>query len=339
MTRALFWDYSKHSKNERRRAFTAVNMSNFLFSVGVVLPIFVLLLLGFFLKKIKFVDGKFIDVGNKLCFKIFLPALLFMNIYQTDVSEVLNFRFVLFSVTAIIIAIIIYAVVISRTVKDRPKAAVIIQAAYRSNFIIFALPLADMIGVSNATSVISMLLAFIVPLFNLSAVLVLMIFGEAYEKSSPKEIVKEIITNPLIVAAALGFVLHYVGLNLPEVILKPVHEVSKIATPFALILMGANFEMKSARSNIRYIVPGTVLRLLVTPGIIIPIGALFNFNAPEMVALMTLTASPCAVSSYTMAHQYGADSDLAGELVVSTTLFSSVTIVMFIYFLKTFGLI
>lgn len=314
-------------------------MSNFLFSVGVVLPIFILLALGFFMKKKHFVDTKFVGTGNKICFKFFLPALLFMNIYQTDVSKVINLKFILFAITAIITAIIIYAVIIPLVVKDRPKAAVLIQGAYRSNFIIFGLPLAEMIGVADATSVISMLLAIIVPLFNLSAIIVLMIFGEAYEKSNPKEVCKEIVTNPLIVAAALAFVLHYASINIPEIILKPISDLSKIATPFALIMMGANFEMTSAKSNIRYIAPGTILRLIITPGVVIPIGALFNFSPPEMVTLLTLTASPCAVSSYTMAHQYGADSDLAGELVVFTTLFSAVTIVMFVYFLKTFAFI
>ena len=116
-------------------------------------------------------------------------------------------------------------------------------------------------------------------------------------------------------------------------------DVSKIATPFALILMGANFEMKSAKSHIKYIIPAVAARLLLVPGVVIPIGVLFHYSSAEMVTLLTLTASPCAVSSYTMAYQYGADSDLAGELVVFSTLFSAITIVMFVYILKTFALI
>ena len=314
-------------------------MSDFLFSIGVVVPLFILITLGFLLKKKRFIDGDFVATGNKVCFKIFLPALLFINIYQTDVSEVIDFGFILFAVAAVIGTILVCVAVIPLCVKERPKAAVMIQAAFRSNFIIFGLPLAEMIGVPGAASVISMLLAVVVPLFNLSAVIILMLFGEAYEKSRPREVAKEIITNPLIVAAALAFVLHYAGIHIPDVILKPVSDVSKIATPFALILMGANFEMKSAKSHIKYIIPAVAARLLLVPGVVIPIGVLFHYSSAEMVTLLTLTASPCAVSSYTMAYQYGADSDLAGELVVFSTLFSAVTIVMFVYILKTFALI
>ena len=92
--------------------------------------------------------------------------------------------------------------------------------------------------------------------------------------------------------------------------------------------------MKSAKSHIKYIIPAVAARLLLVPGVVIPIGVLFHYSSAEMVTLLTLTASPCAVSSYTMAYQYGADSDLAGELVVFSTLFSAVTIVMFVYILK-----
>ena len=123
-------------------------MSDFLFSIGVVVPLFILITLGFLLKKKRFIDGDFVATGNKVCFlKIFLPALLFINIYQTDVSEVIDFGLSFFAVAAVIGTILVCVAVIPLCVKERPKAAVMIQAAFRSNFIIFGLPLAEMIGV------------------------------------------------------------------------------------------------------------------------------------------------------------------------------------------------
>lgn len=311
-------------------------MDNIIFSINVVLPMFLLMSLGTFLKKINIIDEKFLKTANSFTFKVLLPTLLFYNIYNSNISESFNGKLVLFAVITLFILIAVLLIIIPKLEKDNRNRGVLIQGLIRSNFVLFGIPLCTNIFGNSGTGTASMLIAVIVPLYNFFCVVILDIYSN--EKLEIRETFISIIKNPMIIASAIGILLSVAHIKLPAAIDKTVSDVSKIATPFALIVLGGEFKISNVYKNIRYIVAVCIGKLILIPSLVIPIAVMFGFRGIELGALFSMVASPVAVSSYIMATQCNANDELAGQIVFSTTLISSFTIFIFIYILKSLSL-
>ena len=211
-------------------------MENFILSFNVVTPLFIIMSLGYYLKYIKLLDKQTLNVMNSVCFKVFLPILLFFNIYQSDVKSSFNINLITFSVSSIVILFIVLCFLIPKIEKDNKKRGVMIQGIFRSNFVIFGMPIATSIYGEGNIGTTALLIAVIVPLFNLLSVISLELFRDG--EINLKKILKGIITNPLIIASAIGILFVTLNITLPKFIEKSVSDIAKIATPLSLILLG-----------------------------------------------------------------------------------------------------
>lgn len=304
-------------------------MENFVISLNVVLPLFLLMALGYGLKFTNLFDEKSLRVMNNAVFKIFLPLMLFDNIYNTDVGSAINGKLIAYGFVSVIIIFTLCFIFIPMWEKDNRKKGVLIQAIFRSNFVVFGIPLIESMYGKEGVGAGAILIATIIPLFNIMAVTSLSVFvGKGIDY---KKIVKNIVTNPLIIASLVGLTFVFAGIKLPYVFEKSVSDLGGVATPLALVVLGASFNFKTAAKDAKQIFVGVFGRLILVPIIFVPLGAYLGFRGADLMALIAMFASPTAISSFTMAQSMGSDGDLAASLLVFGAIFSVLTIFLFTY--------
>lgn len=307
-------------------------MENLILSLNVVLPLFITMSLGYFLKYLNMFDNNTLDTMNNITFKSFLPMLLFYNIYKTNLQGVFNLKLMIFSATCVIALYLILYLIVPLIEKDNKKRGALLQGLFRSNFVIFGLPITESLFGSEKVGVAALLIAVIVPLFNILSVLAL----ETFRGGKPdfRKISIGIIKNPLIIASCLGVLTLLLKIKIPTAIEKTISDVSKIATPLSLILLGASFKFDNIKKYIKQTTIAVVGKTILIPCIILPICIMFGYRGVELSTLMIIFAAPTAISSFTMAQQMDSDSDLAGQIVVFTSAFCVVTVFMWIFILK-----
>lgn len=312
-------------------------MNNLYLAVSVVFPLFCMMALGYFLKAIGIFNDLFLKQLNGLCFRVFLPLVLFINIYQSDFFELFSARLILFAVILVVVSFILLMIIIPKIEPENNNRGVMIQGIFRSNYILFGVPIAQTLYGNEHTGTTAILIAFIIPLFNLLSVVALSIYSK--QKQSRKQVLAEVIHNPLIIGSVVAFFFVLTGIRLPILIEHTIADISKVATPLALIVLGGSFQFKSIGAYKKQLSISVLGKLILLPGIFIPIAILFGFRKIELAALMAIFASPTAVSTFTMAQNAKANYKLSGQIVVLDSMLSVVSIFLWIVVLKYFNLI
>ena len=310
-------------------------MENFLLAFNVVFPIFLIMMLGVILKRKNMVDDKSLNVMNSLLFRLFMPTLLFFNIYNTGDLSTLSFnnlKLLAYAFISILIVLFLAWLIYMPNVKDKKKLSVLIQGVYRGNFVLFGLAIADSLYGKENLGTVSLLTAIVIPTFNVIAVILL----EYYSGNEVNKIklIKQVFKNPLIIATLTAIVFLVLKINIPKPVYKAIGDISKIATPLAFLVLGAGLKFGNILKNLKYLISVNILRLIGNPLITVGLGKLIGFQGIELVALLSMSACPTAVASYTMAKEMKADGDLAGEIVATTSILSIFTIFCWVLILK-----
>lgn len=312
-------------------------MENFSIALSVIFPIFINLALGYVLMRVKILDDHSVKKVNESVFKVFLPLLLFYNIYTTDIKSAFEPYLIIYSVLTIVVLFLVLLFIIPKIEKDNKKRGPIIQGIFRSNFVIFGLPVAMSLCNQEDIGAISLLIAIIAPLFNMLAVIVMEIFRG--ERIDIKKIVKGVLTNPLIISSAVGLVFAFFNIKFPKNLESAIFDITKITNPLALIALGASFTFSAIKGYTKQIIIGISGRLIVVPMIFLSLAVFLGFKGSDLVALMVLYASPAAVSSFIMAQQMDSDATLAGHYIVLGSICSIFTVFIWILILKNLMLI
>jgi predicted permease len=317
-------------------------MSDFLFSINVVLPLFLLIATGYAIKQMRLVSEGFLTEANRFVFKFPLPLMLFQNIRNSFGGSFIaeyNTRLVFVAFIGVIVVIAILLVTVPLFGKRRSTTGSLIQGIYRSNFIIYGLPLATGMYGDVAVIPVSMLLGMVIPVYNILAILILTFFSETKSGSSISffATVKNIVMNPLILASAAGFIAGELDIRFPVFVEKPIDEISKIATPLALLVMGGLFKFRGLMNNFKTVFIASTVKLLVIPLFAIIIFVSMGFRDLELATLLCLFATPTAVASYIMAENMGCDGEIAAHIVVMSTALSAITIFFFVFILRSMG--
>lgn len=312
-------------------------MNNFLLSFGAVFPLIANLLIGYFMKRVNLLDDHTSDKMNTAVFKLFLPLSLFNNIYHTDISNVFNAKLTIFMVSTLVISFLFLMIFVPLFVKTQNQKGVIIQAIFRGNFLIFGLPVVTALCGDENVGLTSLLIGIIVPVYNILAVICMEFFREG--KVNLKKVLLGMLKNPLIIASVTGILFVILRLKFPAILEKSITDISKVATPMSLIVLGASFTFSSLKGNTAKLIWGALGRLVFTPLIFIPIAVYMGFRGIELATVLVFLASPTAVSSYVMAKQMGGDDVLAGQYVIVCSVSAIFTVFLWIYALVSFGLI
>lgn len=323
-------------------------MADLKFAINVTSPIVLMVAIGYVLKKMKMLDAGVAKVLNKLVFRVFLPAMLFLNMYKIESLADVNFGFVWYTVIATVVLFAAAIVGVILFTKENPKRGALLQSVFRANYALVGIPLAtSLFGVEGAIAA-TVLSAFIVPTFNALAVVGLCFFSSD-KKVNVKSILIGILKNPLIQSIALGFVALGIRalfvrwgitfrLSDVEPIYKTLSNLSSVATPLALIVLGAQFELSAIPELKKYIAFGVLARNLIVPVLGLGIAYLLGcFSGAHFATFVAVFCTPVAVSSVPMAQEMDADVSLAGQLVVWSTLLSALSIFLASYVLKVLG--
>ena len=329
---------------------------------NAVMPIILIVLLGYILRQKKFLSDNFLSVGNKLVFRVLIPVMLFINVYNIAGFSVIRWDIVLFClcVTLLLFGLGLVAAVIGTPIPQR--RGVILQCCFRSNYALIGISLAATIGNNEAVALASVLSAFTIPVYNTLAVVALTMFLPQTEKNSSRIVrtLSSVVRNPLIIGVALGFVVLFIRelqrklwgeviFSLSEdlpFLHSCLNSLKATATPLGLLVMGGQFDFSATKAMRKEILIGTLTRLLLSPVVGIGLGILVSrftnllqLGQNEYPALIALCATPTAVSSAIMAGEMGNDQQLAVQLVVWTSLGSVVTVFAIICALMAMGLL
>lgn len=311
-------------------------LANLLFCLNATVPIFLLMVLGYVFKKINIFNDGLTKGLNNFVFKVALPVLVYKELATSDVEELWDAKFVLFCFLATVLSIII-AYTLSFLFKEKEIRPEFVQGTYRSS--------AALLGVGIATNLYGnagmtpLMIIGAVPLYNVFAVIVLTL-GQGEGKLTGALMRKTlwgVITNPIIIGVMLGIVRAFIPV--PILLPKTLDYVSNLATPLGLMALGASFQFKEAITKIWPTGLATFLKLIGLGMIIIPIAVLMGYTHDKLVAVLIMTSSPTTVSTFVMAKSMGYNGTVSAGIVMLTTILSAFTLTVWLYILRTYGLI
>lgn len=312
-------------------------LDSFLVALRVVLPMALLMTVGVGVRKTGLMDRSTMRSVDKLTFRLFMPVLLFKNIYETDLSQSFEPREVLFAVLALLAIFPLALFLPSRLVKDRGKAAAIGQAMMRTNYILFGIAVAESIYGEGDIGPVALLGAFAVPITNAFSVVILEMSRSG--KTAPAKLLLSILKNPMVLAALAALVMIAAPFRLPALLWGVVKDIAGVTTTISFISLGVSLDLGEARANHRPLAIGTALRMALIPLVFLPLSVALGFREQSLCGLMVLFAAPTAVASYPMAVAMGADGPLAGQLVCSTTVLSVFTMFCYTFLFRGLGLL
>ena len=311
-------------------------MQAFSIAFHAIVPLFLIIAMGFGVKRLGWIGPEDVRRFNKVCFYTFMPVMLFYNIYTSDFSHAVRLPYALF-VVGMALAMILLAFLITLAAEKTPeRRGVMIQAAFRSNFVLLGLPIAAELLPEGNLGVTALMVAIVVPIYNMMSVVVLEYFRGGKPRAG--EVLLAVVKNPLILGSVAGLLVQALHITLPEVLVSFAEKMNSAATSLILLLLGASFETREIARYKKELLVCVGLRLVVFPGAILTLAAALGLRDIEFVTVLAMTAAPTAVNSFNMAQQLGGDSQLAGSAVVVSTAASFFTLFVWITLFKQLGM-
>lgn len=316
-------------------------MENFIYSINVTMPIFLVMVIGYILKQIGMLNDNFVTVANKFNFKVTLPFMLFKDIAGVDIKAVFDIKYVLFC--AIVSTICFWVVwgTAKLLVRDKTIRGAFVQSSFRGSAAVMGLAFIQNIYGSSAMGPLMIVSA--VPLYNIFSVIVLTFEANDSTNIDKKAKIRQagmnICKNPIILSILAGLIVGLLGIQFPTLVNKTISNVAQMATPLALITIGAGFEGRKALAKIAPTMAASMIKLVLQPLVFLPVAAWMGFTGEKMIAILIMLASPTTPSCYIMAKSMNNDEVLTASVIVTTTLMAAFTLTGWIFLLKTLGYI
>lgn len=316
-------------------------MENFIYSINVTMPIFLVMVIGYILKQIGMLNDNFVTVANKFNFKVTLPFMLFKDIAGVDIKAVFDIKYVLFC--AIVSTICFWVVwgTAKLLVRDKTIRGAFVQSSFRGSAAVMGLAFIQNIYGSSAMEPLMIVSA--VPLYNIFSVIVLTFEANDSTGIDKKAKIRQaginICKNPIILSILAGLIVGLLEIQFPTLVNKTVSNVAQMATPLALITIGAGFEGRKALAKIAPTMAASMIKLVLQPLVFLPVAAWMGFSGEKMIAILIMLASPTTPSCYIMAKSMNNDEVLTASVIVTTTLMAAFTLTGWIFLLKTLGYI
>ena len=301
-----------------------------------IVPLFLIIAVGYTVKRLGWIGPEEVRRFNKVTFYTFMPVMLFYNIYTSDFSQAVRLPYALFVVGAALGMVAVSFAVTLLAEKMPERRGVMIQAAFRSNFVLLGLPIAAELLPDSNLGVTALMVAIVVPIYNMMSVVVLEYFRGGKPRAG--EVLLAVVKNPLILGSVAGLLVQALHITLPEVLVSFAGKMNSAATPQILLLLGASFETREIARYKKELLVCVGLRLVVFPGALLTLSMLMGLRDIEFVTVLAMTAAPTAVNSFNMAQQLGGDSQLAGSAVVVSTAASFFTLFVWITLFKQLGM-
>lgn len=312
---------------------------NLQFSLNATVPVFLMMVFGWFSKKIGLLDDHSTAQINKFVFKTLLPALLFMDLSTADFRSVWDTKFVLFCMTVTLICVGI-ALLYSLVWKDKNERGEIIQASYRSSAAI--LGIAFVKNIYGQATMAALMIVGTVPIYNIIAVIALSLTSpdKGSQKNSSelwKSTLKGIVTNPIILGIAIGMLWSVTGIQQPVIMQKSISYLGNMATPLSLIALGASFKVEEAKGRLGITLGIVFIKLVLFCGLFLPVAVHMGFRGEKLIAILVMLGSATTGSCFVMAKNLGHKGAVTALAVMLATLCSAFTLTGWLFLLKSMG--
>ncbi len=310
-------------------------MENLILSVQCVLPMFLILLTGVFIRRSRVVPPTLFNPMSIMTFKFLMPCLLFYNVYSTDLKKTFQPDLMIFLIGWVLIWFGLSYLFFFTFDKNPKTRGAYIQTAFRSNVAVIGVSLAQSLmseaGVGSATVAVSIL----VPLYNILAVVTL----ETCRRGTLniRRTLIEIMKNPLIVGCLLGFICLLFHIRLSTPVEETIQKLGNTGSVMMLVALGASIQLKGVLQNLKKVLFCNGIRLILAPLCALTAAILFGFRGEALAVVLICTASPTASAAYPMAIACESDHELTGQSVVTTSLFCCLTLFLWIFILKQLG--
>lgn len=324
---------------QRILVWGGMNTENLIFSLNATMPVFLVMVLGYLLHRIRWVNDSFANYLNGFVFKFALPFQIFQSLSQADFYAVWDGGVIVFSFVVTVLSILLMLGV-SLPLKNRSLQAEFTQAGYRSSQALLGTAL--MQNVYGESSALSLILIGSVPLYNVMAVVLLTLMapdGGRLDRKTMGKTLRGILTNPIILAIAVGMLWSVLRIPQPVIFQRIVGSIAPTATPLGLIALGASIDLKKVAACWKPTVVATVFKLVVFAALFLPVAVWLGYRNATLVAILVMLASPTTVSCFTMARSLGHDGSLSSGTIVLTTVCSAFAFTGWLYLLRTFGFI
>ena len=313
-------------------------LESFQVAFNAVMPLLLLLGVGWAAVRSGITDRAFMNRLNTLNFKLFFPFLMFKNVYGAEPENLPTTALIVTGVVSLLVLVTLLVILVPQIVKENPRRGTIIQAIFRSNFIIYGIPLTTFVFGEGKASVCGIMVMIMVSMFNILSVIVLEYFREG-GKVRPGPLLLGIVKNPLLQGCVAGLLCYLLGIKLPVFLKEPVFALGSMASTLALVVLGANLQFAELKKNGRTVTMVLLVRLLLLPLVMVPLGWLIGLHGVELFLILMIYGTPVATASYPMAQNMGGDGQLAGQLVFVSTVASLGTIFLFIFTMSQLGLL
>ncbi|MBQ9895132.1 MAG: AEC family transporter [Ruminococcus sp.] len=310
-------------------------MDNLIFSLNATVPVFLIMVFGWFVKKWGLLDDHSTAQINKFVFRTMLPALLFMDLSEADFREVWDTKFVLFCIIVTLICVGI-AVGYSMFFKDKNERGEIIQASYRSSAAVLGIAFVN--NIYGKSTMAALMIVGTVPIYNIISVIILSVTSEENKKSGSllKSTLKGIATNPIILGIIAGISWSLIGIEQPVIMSKSISYLGNMATPLSLIALGASFKFEEAKGKLPVTAGIAFIKLVLFCSIFLPVAVSMGFRGEKLIAILIMLGSATTGSCFVMAKNLGHKGTITAFAVMLTTLCSAFTLTTWLFILKSF---
>ncbi len=305
-------------------------LTAFEYTLGVTSPVFVIVFLGYLLKKRGQINSEFVNVASGLVFNICLPILIFIAMLQNQVDLSLQIPLALYCLFAAAFCFILFWWGSAYHVAPADRG-VVVQGAFRSNLGIIGLALCGKAFGQEGLVVGAVILAVVVPIFNVLSVYALNRSLATKQSFSLLKTVKDVIKNPLIIAILLGVAFTQAGIGLPKVMYDAGAYLAAMTLPLALICIGGTLSLRELTFNSRLSSMAVFAKLIVVPLIAVLPAYYLGFSSIELGCILLMFASPTATASFVMVRSLGGNYALASNIIVLSTLLSVISISALLY--------
>lgn len=318
-------------------------MNNFIYSINVTMPIFLVMVIGWMLKQRGMLDEHFVSVTNKFNFQVTLPFMVFRDLSAVDIKAVFDFKYVMFCALVTTVCFFVIWGGAKLLLKDQTMTGAFVQASFRSSAAVMGLAFIENIYGSSAMGPLMIIGA--VPLYNIFSVIVLTFEAQPDDADAKRDMSRlkqagiNIVKNPIIIAIVLGLIVAYFQIDFPMIVDNTVGYIAKTATPLALIGMGAGFEGRKALAKIKPTIAASLIKLVAQPLVFVPLAVALGFTGEKLIGILVMLAAPATPSCYIMAKSMKNDGVLTASIVVLTTLLAAFTLTGWIFVLKCLQLI
>lgn len=317
-------------------------MENFIFALNATIPVFIVIIAGKLFIKLGIIDEKWTSVSNRLAFYVCMPLVLMVDIATIKVKFADNVKFIVFCFLVTLAMFFIVWILSIVFVKDKTMVGAFAQGSVRGSATNLGIPF--VLNIYGNSGMVPMMILASVPIFNAFSVVILTVSANKYNGGQKKAlnlktVLKSIIKNPLIIGIMVGFLVCLLNIDLPPIVLKPVKTIGAAGVPLMLISLGANFKMTDIKSRLIPAAMASLIKLVLLPLAFIPLAVYLGFRGHSLIAILIMLGAPSAIPGYVMAKEMGNDHILMSNIVVLTTLFSSVTFTLWIFALKSLNLL